>query len=149
MNLFCFTDPQIFEQYHNQKLSLDDVADYTDIVPICFSSCNKEKDNNPYSDWDLDNEIVMSMKDFDLLLKEHVFNLFPITDPDTGDKVNEFDYTTFNEFSKTDCLSLMGMIKQDALPKADEKTHAFYSKFLTWLENALKTASVIVIDGAL
>lgn len=43
----------------------------------------------------------------------------------------------------------INMKKNKAIPKASKKENEFYTEFLLWLEEILKLASIIVIDGAL
>lgn len=149
MKLHCYTESKIYDDYHNGKKPFESIDDISDIVPMSFYSCIKEKNNDPYSDWDLDNGLKMSMRDFDILLKEYLFTLYPIIDPDNGEEVSRFDYTSFNEISYDYWIKLIDMIENKAIPKASKKENKFYTEFLLWLEEALKSASIIVIDGAL
>jgi len=116
---------------------------------MIFYPCKKGKNNDPYLDWDCANNLTISMKDFDLLLKEPFFSLYPIIDPDTNEEISKFDYTSFNEISYNYWFKFINTIKNELIPQATEQENTFYTEFLLWLEKALESSLIIVIDGSL
>lgn len=84
--------------------------------------------------------------DYDKLLVPYLQEVFPLSDPLSGEIQEYFDVCFVNWIGKEAWLTFMENVNQN-LENKNKQEIQYYQSLLLWMERALQETDVIVVEG--
>lgn len=123
-------------------------SDIKEKIVLEFLPCVNKGENMQWEDWHLNDRqsLVIYSTDYNELLR-YIKPVFPVDDPITGERQQSFDVCFDNWLDRKTCEIIVENILIDIENINDEKQAKFYMDFISWINEQLLWADIIVVEG--